>query len=89
MRNLPIEDLRESEESLSDRQRLRSLLHSPLWKEVVAPILEEKVRTIEENIAVGKSTSLEDLRYAQGQHSIWRQLLREPLFALTRLKREG
>lgn len=89
MRNLPIEQMFESERSISDRQRLRELLHSPLWKEVVAPILEEKLRTLEENIAAGKSTPLEDLRYAQGQCSIWRQLLREPLFALTRVKREG
>jgi hypothetical protein len=76
------------EDGASHRQKLRALIRGPVWQEVVVPILEEKLRTLEEQIAISKATSIEDIRYAQGQHSIWRLLLREPLVGLQRLKRE-
>lgn len=79
----------EREELVSDRSRLKGLVMDAAWKEVVVPILEDRCRELEQAMATNRTMDIEQLRYNQGQHVIWKRLLNDPMDALYRTKREG
>lgn len=74
-----------ADDELSNRQALRLLVESRTWKEVVVPNLEGRIRILEENLAFAKSTPIDEIRVRQGEHSVWRLLLTDPMSALQRV----
>lgn len=70
---------REREEARQDRRAaLEDLVDSPAWRESVRPNLAERLGRIDRKLR-GKTASLEEMRWLQGQAWVLERLVMDPL----------
>jgi hypothetical protein len=68
---------------VEDRQQVRSFVESSTWLDVIKPALEYRLNLVERQLAVNTQIDLETVKFKQGQHSVLRRIIDEPVDSLT------
>ena len=86
------QERREREREWDETQRILLLqtLESEGWKEVIVPLLMDKLNALRSQFETNTKLGIEEIRGLQGQAALLRQILQEPrkFFAVTETRQE-